>query len=107
MKQEKTITVYEEEYIFIPEKAKEFLEFWRDKLGLIPAEYIESAEIKIYLGYEQYDDGGFVVGKVTYERPETDEEEEQRESDEANTEAGFRAKELFQLAQLKAKYPGS
>lgn len=88
---------------YLPENAGEFLLFWAKKIDEVPAEYRDTATISVE-AVTSYGDLEVEV-EISYERPSTLAEIEQRKAD-ANRQAGFKARrELETLARLKAKYP--
>ena len=100
-----TVEVYKYNFVddHIPTKADEFMEFWQDKLKLIPDEFMESALIDID-EIEEYG-ASYLRAKVTYKRPKT-EQELAFDRKEASVLRGIQeAADLRHLARLKAKYP--
>ena len=75
VKKKITIDVFEFDCVNkIPENGYEFIEFFKDKLNLVPEEFRDSAKIQL----EPLSDFG-PSGWISYERLETDEEEQARE----------------------------
>lgn len=96
----KTIEEYDAE--FPPEDATECVAWFTKVLSDIPEQYRSIAKIRI--GSETSYDWHKPVIKVSYTRPETDEEEAERESAERASLAAQREAELRTLAALQAKY---
>ena len=69
----------------------------------VPPEHRHTAKLEIS-SVGSYEDTHYATVTFLYSRKETDEEEAERESKEAQTSAIQRNRELQQLAALKAKY---
>jgi len=102
MKMMKVIEVFNEEYPDIPEKADKFMEFWQEKINLIPEEHRGTAVIEIEAG-ESWG-SPYLNTTVRYKRPETDEEKDAREGRIAAQSNAQRDREIEQLRKLKEKY---
>lgn len=87
----------------LPDDLAGVIAFLQRKQNSIPEEYRASAEFSIEKEYEYGDDCSIKVS-VTYRRPETDEEQQTREREEQRRTDATAARELEQLARLKAKY---
>ena len=100
-----TVEVYKYDFVggHIPTKADEFMEFWQDKLKLIPDEFMESALINID-EIEEYG-ASYLSAKVTYKRPKTDEKIAHDRKEDSVLRGIQEAADLRHLARLKAKYP--
>lgn len=99
--QTKTVVVFskrEFEHGFMPTKSLEAVEWLRDVIDTIPEEYRATAEIRVESG----DDFGSSYAELTisYERPETAEEEKQRKADKAAYLAEERLRLQRQLDML-------
>lgn len=79
----KTVYVYDEEDVCLPDNAIKFMEFFQEKLSLIPDEYIDIARIDLN-GYTI--DCSSMDVEVYYYRPETDSESEERIAKKNNEE---------------------
>lgn len=82
--------------------AVEFMEWMREKISQIPAEYMDYASVE--LGSSIYYDSSNAEIDIYYFRPETDEEAAAREYDDQRRSERNRRHELEMLAALKAKY---
>lgn len=100
------VLVYEsDEYCsdFPPTNLQEFVLFFAEILKNIPDEYKDSAEIEVSTkGY--YGESSYAVIKVSYERPETEEEKKEREKREQSQKLFQKERELAELERLKKKY---
>lgn len=106
MKKDTFVTVYTSEQFdddYPPENALEFIEFLSNKINEIPVEYRNNAAIQLYSGRDH--DVTFVSIRISYMRPETDEEEARREAEEREHNDAVRIRELRELAALREKYP--
>lgn len=87
---------------------KEFEETFAEIKAEIPSEFLDSTTVVLFHEKEwfQYEPDPYIHGgmKVTYLRPETEEEKNQREQASLKTERERRAGELLELARLQAKY---
>jgi hypothetical protein len=99
MDKNKKVCVYRGDSFYgIPESAIDFMAFWQAKLDLIPEEFAGSATIKIDCDIK-YDCIETDI-KVSYERPETEEETKARESAEdikSNNENQFKLEQYNRL----------
>lgn len=105
MKKQIDVTVFDkEEYDgeWPPVDAKEFIAWFNGKIESIPEEHRATAKIEIE-SKSSYGDS-YANIKISYPRPETDEEEERREEQERRIRGNQKDRELQQLAALKAKY---
>ena len=100
-----TVEVYKYNFVddHIPTKADEFMEFWQDKLNLIPDEFMDSALIDID-EIEEYG-ASYFSAKVTYKRPKTDEEIDNYARNAMEHVERLEAIERRYLAELLVKYP--
>ena len=91
---------YDEEW---PPKELEGCIAWlQAKLEIIPPKYRKTAQIE-FDSVENFG-GSYARIRIHYLRPETAEELEARERQEKAVQSRIRARELKQLAELKAKY---
>lgn len=104
MKQQKTLSITVEQYgsDWPPTDAAGALAWFRAKLDDIPAEFRDGAKIE-FDSLGRYD-STYATIEISYVRPETDEEEAQREQWAAAQAERRRAEELRMLATLQAKY---
>jgi len=102
MKQEKLISMTVEEFDkdWPPVNANECVAWFQNKLQEIPEEFRSNAQIKFDTTY----DHDIPRIKISYFRPETDEEEVRRVQGDAMREEYRRNDELQVLARLQAKY---
>ena len=106
MKRSRTVIVFEEEQYdgeWIPNNAAEVLEWLSDKVNSIPEEFRDSALFEVD-ARSNYEDSAYASIRISYVRPETDEEEAKREDEERRHAERRRDGELRKLAELKAKY---
>lgn len=107
MKQNKTITVFDQEQYdgeWPSENAADFISFFNGKIEEIPAEHRHTAKIEID-SVSGYEGSSYAHIEISYTRLETDEEEQARERQEQARKDSARQRELNELAKLKAKYP--
>ena len=105
MKQAKTISLEFEPYLqgdWPPNDLKGFLAWFESKLADIPEQFRDAASIGI--GSTTNYDSSYATIEIRYVRPETDEEEAERERQAAALEEFIRAADLQTLAELQAKY---
>lgn len=87
-----------------PTNAIEFVAWLAAQIETVPAGYRHSVEIEIIA--EEYDADDYApVITLTYQRPETEAEEQVRVKKEAFSAAVQREFDLRKIADLKAKYP--
>lgn len=106
-RQQKRVVVVEAEKYdngFPPETVPEFLKWLDEKVGEIPKEFLSEAEIVLETTNSW--DMAYAKIRISYLRPETDEEMEARFEYANKSAARARINELRQLAELKAKYEG-
>jgi len=106
MKKEIIVTVFcEDEYNkdWPPENAVGFVEWFAQKLEQVPVEYRSKATIALD-SVGSYEDSHYVNIGISYSRPETDKEEQNRLAYENNKMLRLKENELRTLAELKAKY---
>jgi len=100
------VLVYEsDEYCsdFPPTNLQEFVLFFNEMLRNIPEQYKDSAEIEVSSeGY--YGESPYAAIKVSYERPETEEEKKEREKRERSQKLSQKERELAELERSKKKY---
>jgi hypothetical protein len=96
----KKIMIHEEFLPSIPKKADEFFAFWRGKIDLIPKEFRDSAAIEI-----EHDQDCLEIS-VSYLRPETELEANEREQRNSNWDAKSKARRLDDYNRLKAEFGG-
>ena len=75
------------------------------KLDLIDPEYRESATINFYVSEAGYEEPPEVAICIQYEAPESDEDYERRQREEAAAKERDRHSERFRLIELMNKYP--
>ena len=104
MKQMKTISKTVDQYngAWPPEDAAGALAWFQAKLTDVPPEFRGTARIEI--GSEESDGSSKATIEVSYTRPETDDEEVEREGQIAARAESRRAEELRTLAALQTKY---
>lgn len=102
MNKMKVIEVFDDECPDIPEKADKFMEFWQEKINLIPEEHRGTAEIELEAD-ESYG-SPYLNVTVRYKRPETDEETVAREGRVLAQNDARRNREIAQMKRLKEKY---
>ena len=105
MRKQKRVTVFNKEQYdgdWPPSNAIEFVAWFAEKLGEIPAEYREVAIIDID-SIACYDSSKASI-EIYYMRPETDGEMTAREMEELRSKEAQKARELQTLATLKAKH---
>ena len=104
MKKLKLISVYHEIDCYdVPQNGKKFIMFFQDLLKQVPSKFINSAEI-IIKSEVDYDEPELNV-QVCYTRPETDEEEKDRETGQQEITGRRKRQDLQQLKRLQEKYP--
>ena len=86
-----------------PNDATEYVAWFAAKIEAIPAEYRDTAKIKLE-SVNSYEDSHDVHLEIYYHRPETDDEMAYRGVEERRREEQQNAQELRTLAALKAKY---
>ena len=107
MRMKKTIVVFKSTSFWdLPTKASEFMAFWQSKLDEIPNAYRDTAEIEVE-AEPSYEDSAVLSVRVTYSRPETDDEVSSRERQENAAKERQREREMAQLRELRKKYPGA
>jgi len=87
----------------IPERPDEFINFWKEKIDLIPIEFKNAAEITLEPDVRW--DCGYLEFKIIYKRPETEEEASARMNSNEMQEENKKKREIAALIRLKAKYP--
>lgn len=105
MKKTIVVTVFEQEQYdgeWPPENAISAIAWLQEKIDSIPAVFRANAKIEID-GVTCYD-SGYAKITISYTRPETDEEESERQNAENLRAAQQRQRDLKQLAELQAKY---
>ena len=104
MKKEKKICKVIEQYNgdWPPEEATEAIAWFQNKLKDVPGEFRSTARIEID-STSRYD-STYATIEIGYVRPETDEEEAQREKQSAAQADRNRANEMRLLAELIAKH---
>ena len=104
MKLNKTITKSVEQYDgdWPPNDAAGFLAWVQAKIDDVPQEHRNT--LRIELDSTSRYDSAYATIEFSYERPETDEEEAEREGRFAAQQERRRAEELRILAELQAKY---
>ncbi len=88
---------------WFPEKATDFMGWFKGKLDQIPAEHIDSARIEIETA-RGYEDDCYVKLVISYSRPDTEEEISSRECENLKRDDRVREREIKLLANLKSKY---
>jgi hypothetical protein len=98
------VSVFEDEISEFPGKPDEFIDFWTDKINMIPEHYRNNAVIYISSEYDSH----YIDISVAYSRDETDKEKYHRESEEKARKDSARlitqVNELNELKRLKEKY---
>jgi hypothetical protein len=85
---------------------KDFAAQLRSQLDAVPSEFREGVMIE-FSGRQEFDDGDIeVTATISYDRPETPEEEKWREGGTARRAAQREMEERYMLVELKAKYEG-
>lgn len=104
MKNKVKVVVFEHDDIGddIPTSPREFIEFWENKINMIPAEYFEESAIE--LKGETISGNDYLGVFISYNRDETDEEEIKRLDDIATRCIFVESQERKQLAILRKKY---
>lgn len=104
MKQTKIIRKRVEQYYpdWPPSDAAGAIAWFQAKLDAVPAEFRETAKIEIDVTSEH--GTSYATIEFSYVRPETDEEEAEREQRVAAEAERRRALELRMLAELQTKY---
>lgn len=106
MRKNKEIIIFDQEQYdgeWPPENAMKCLAWFSAKVEDIPQEFRSTAKIEIE-GFGGYEGSAYANIKITYVRPETDEEVAERELKESNQKSQQELRERQQLAALKAKY---
>ena len=88
---------------FPPEGAREFLVWVQTQFAKIPVEFMHTARVELDAN-NGYDDCVYPTICITYIRPETDEEEHQRETAERRRQEAVEKQERKQFEQLKRKF---
>lgn len=98
----KTIIVCDEKDLedTIPDTPQEFLDFWQQKIDLIPEQYLSATGIELATEW----DSGAITLSISYDRPETEDEKIAREYRDSNIAKEVRRRDLATLAELQAKY---
>ncbi len=98
MKNMKTINMHSEE-CSLDMKFDEFMEFWQAKMDVVPSEFINTAAISIETDYGS----GSMDICVSYERIETDEEEQGRELRVKQNDERVKSRNMSEYFFLKNK----
>lgn len=107
MKIEKTVRVFFVERYdgeWPPEGAAAFISWFQSKIESIPSEHRAAAKIEID-SVGGYEGAHYPSLEITYQRLETDEEENNRLAADDHRRKAEQARELETLAKLQAKYP--
>lgn len=100
MRQNKVIEIVNSylDDVDLPDNLIDFIKWLNDVKQSIPPDYIDTAAI-------EFDAGEYSLSfKITYTRPETDEEMGKTEAEEEVRQKILEERELDQLAKLRAKY---
>jgi len=104
MKNKIYVTAFDEDKNYdLPTKPDELIAFFQEKIALVPEEYKDTAEIEIE-AESIFDNYTALNIKITYRRPESDEEEKKRLEREKAQKEWRENQELCQLEKLKEKY---
>jgi len=107
--QNKEIIVFEAEEFDEKEwpetNAIKFIEWFSEKVNIIPSEYRNTAEIEMDSACS-YESSSYVTLKIWYVRPETPAEERHRIMTRENDNEIIERRERERLRFLKAKYEG-
>lgn len=106
MRKQTRVTVFDKEQYdgeWPPTDATECVAWFAGKLETIPPEYRATAKVEIE-SVASYEDSHYARIVIRYDRPETDDEMEDREAEELRRQEAQKAQELRTLAALKAKY---
>lgn len=96
------ITVFYEESAYLPTTPVAFMDYWEEKFDRVPEEFRGSTEVNAE-AHPYYDCAQLEV-RVSYVRPETDEEVDKREALEEQKRKQQEEKDRMRLAELKAKF---
>lgn len=100
----RTITHYESGWSSErPDNLTEYIAWLEAKLAEIPEQYRASANVEIE-ACPSYEGSVVLEYRITYTRPETDQERECREGAEVLQNAQREAQERAELKRLRAKY---
>ena len=104
MKKILRVTVFSEDLSgsYLSGPPDKFLSWWEEKFKLVPPEFADTA--RVYCEAFSDDDGNFLSVTITYNRPETEEEEALREAEKERARKNAEIAERKQLEKLKAKY---
>tara|TARA_R110000851_G_scaffold41409_3_gene103974 strand:+ start:5415 stop:5807 length:393 start_codon:yes stop_codon:yes gene_type:complete len=83
-------------------KVSEFMEFWQELIDKVPVEYMESAQIRCESATHW--DCGYMEVNLTYQRLETDEEEEERVLITSTQNSRKEKIEIEEMNRLMSKY---
>lgn len=83
-----------------PEPALEALAWWTEKINQVPEQFRAAATVELIRS-----DWNRPGVRISYERPETDEEEAQRLKTTEMWDRQKEARERAELIRLRAKYP--
>jgi hypothetical protein len=101
----KTISVFSTENgNSLPYNVVELIAFLQEQLAKVPEEY-RTAAVFDADAHTDWDGYGYVATRITYDRPETDDEVLARLKAEQLQALAQRDQELAELARLQAKYP--
>ena len=100
----RTVKVYEHDCLEeeLPEDLTEHIEWLKDKLKRMPAEFRKSAMVEI-VATTQWGCGALEY-TISYKRPETEEELAYAIREVQRKESEVEVKEIAELERLKAKY---
>lgn len=96
------IIVFKKTIYSTPSKPTEFMDFWQEKIDLIPIEFIDNAKIDVFP--ETFYEGASIQVEISYIRNETDKEKALRMEREEGKRRHFEDQELSLYKELSKKY---
>lgn len=97
-----TVMVFKDDDIEVPESPEAFMEFWQEKIDLIPKEFLSTA--KVDLDCQERWGSAYLELEISYRREETPQELAIRKGQESKRVSELEIRERTQLAKLQEKY---
>lgn len=86
----------------VPSSPVEFMEFWEQKIAIVPDAYLSTTRIELEV-CEMYGDGQLEL-VISYTRPENEMEQQARVERKERHAGRTKTREIELLRQLQAKY---
>jgi hypothetical protein len=100
----KLITVSQDSYFDGPRSLSETMKWLQDCIDELPAEYRESVTFTLELDSPPYSDNEYPKLMMQYNRIETDEEEQARQSREKATQDRLEQRDRLEYERLQKKF---